>query len=160
MGIVGYYKRFLAGFSKIAHPITSLKKKGIKFEWTSKCEEIFYLLNKLLTSAPSLKFVDPNEDFVVCTNACKEGFGGVLTQNGHVICYESRKLKEHERNYDTHDLELVSIVHELNMWRHYLMVEKFELRSDQNGLKYMFEQESLNVRKKRWLEFLSECEFD
>ena len=52
---------------------------------------------------------------MVCTDACKEGLGGVLTQNGHVISYESRKLKEHERNYATHDLELASIIHALNM---------------------------------------------
>jgi hypothetical protein len=54
-----------------------------------KCEENFNLLKELLTSAPILKIVDPNENFVVCTDACKEGLGGVLTQNGHVISYES-----------------------------------------------------------------------
>jgi hypothetical protein len=121
MGLAGYYRRFIGGFSKIAHPITSLQKKGIKFEWTSKCEESFQLLKELLTSAPILNIVDPNENFVVCTDACKEGLGGVLTQNGHVVCYESRKLKEHERNYATHDLELATIIHALKMWRHYLM---------------------------------------
>jgi hypothetical protein len=93
MGLVGYYRRFIAGFSKISHPITSLQKKGIKFEWTSECEENFNLLKELLTSAPVLKIVDPNESFVVCTDACKEGLGGVLTQNGHVIGYESKRLK-------------------------------------------------------------------
>jgi hypothetical protein len=120
-GITRYYRRFIAGFSKISHPITSLQKKGIKFEWTVECEENFNLLKELLTSAPILNIVDPNENFVVCTDACKEGLGGVLTQNGHVIGYESKKLKEHERNYATHDLELASIVHALKMWRHYLM---------------------------------------
>jgi hypothetical protein len=60
----------------------------------------------LLTSAPILNIADPNEDFVVCTYACKEGPGGVLIQNGFVICYESKKLKEHEKNYATHDLDL------------------------------------------------------
>jgi hypothetical protein len=63
-------------------------------------------LKKILTSAPILRIADPNEDFVVCTDACKEGLGGFLDQNGFVICYESRKLKEHEKNYATHDLEL------------------------------------------------------
>jgi hypothetical protein len=106
-----------------------LQKKGIKFEWTTECEENFNLLKELLTSAPILNIVDPNENFVVCTDACKEGLGGVLTQNGHVIGYESIKLKEHERNYATHDLELVSIVHALKMWRHYLMGKIFELRT-------------------------------
>jgi hypothetical protein len=71
MGLVGYYRRFIEGFSKIAHPITSLQKKGIKFEWTTKCEESFQHLKDLLTSAPILKIADPNEDFVVCTDACK-----------------------------------------------------------------------------------------
>jgi hypothetical protein len=52
-----------------------------------------------------LRIVDPDEDFVVYTNACKEGLGGVLSQNGYMVCYESRKLKEHERIYATHDLE-------------------------------------------------------
>jgi hypothetical protein len=160
MGLAGYYKIFIAGFSKISHPITSLQKKGIKFEWTSECEENFDLLKELLTSVPILNIVDPNESFVVCTDACKEGLGGVLTQNGHVIGYESRKLKEHERNYATHDLELASIVHALKMWRHYLMGKRFELRTYHSGLKYLFEQPTLNARKTRWLEFLSEYDFD
>jgi hypothetical protein len=123
-------------------------------------EEKFNLLEELLTSAPILKIVDPNESFVVCTDACKEGLGGVLTQNEHVIGYESRKIKEHERNYATCDLELVSIVHALNMWSHYLMGKRFELRAYQSGLKYLFEEPTLNARKMRWLEFLSEYNFD
>ena len=77
-------------------------------------------------SAPILKIVDPNKDFVVCT--CNQGLEGVLMQDNHVVFYESRKLKEHEKNYATHDLELASIVHALKMWRHYLMGRKFVLR--------------------------------
>jgi hypothetical protein len=69
MGLYSYYKRFIVGFSKIAHPIISLQKKGIKFEWTTKCEENFNLLKELLTSAPILNIVDPNESFVLCTDA-------------------------------------------------------------------------------------------
>jgi hypothetical protein len=135
-------------------------KKGIKFEWITKCEENFNLFKELLTSAPILKIADPDENFVVCTNACKEGLGGVLTHNGHVIGYESRKLKEHERNYATHDLEVVSIVHSLKTWRYYLMGKKFELRTNHSGLKFIFEQPTLNVRQTRWLQFLSEYEFN
>jgi hypothetical protein len=121
MGLAVYYKRFIEGFSKIAHPITSLQKKGVRFEWTFDCKRSFQHLKSLLTSALILRIVDPNEDFVVCIDACKEGLDGVLSQNENVVCYESRKLKEHERHYATHDLELAAIVHALKMWRHYLM---------------------------------------
>jgi hypothetical protein len=113
MGLAGYYMRFIEGFSKIAHPITSLQRKGVKFQWTLDCENSFQHLKQLLTSAPIPRIADSNEDFIVCTDACKEGLGGVLSQNGFVICYESRKLKEHGRHYATHDLELAAIVHGL-----------------------------------------------
>jgi hypothetical protein len=112
MGLARYHRRFIEGFSKIAHPITLLQKKGVKFHWTLDCENSFQHLKQLLTSAPILRISDPNEDFIVCTDACK-GLRGVLSQNGFVICYESRKLKDHERHYATHDLELAAIVHAL-----------------------------------------------
>jgi hypothetical protein len=89
----------------------------------------FQQLKQLLTSAPILKIGDSNEEFMVCTDACKEGLGGVLSRNGFVICFESRKLKDHERLYATHDLELASIVNALNKWKHYLMGRIFELRT-------------------------------
>ena len=110
--------------------------------------------------APTLKIADPETDCVVWTDACKEGLGGILTQEGHVICYESRKLKKHEKNYATHDLELAAIVHALKMWRHYLIGRKFELRTDHLGLKYIFDQPNLNARQARWLEVISEFYFD
>jgi hypothetical protein len=160
MDLVGYYRRFIEGFTNISHPITSLQKKGVKFQWTLDCEKSFEHLKKLLTSALILRIANPNEDFIVCTDACKEGLGGVLNQNGFVICYESRKLKEHERHYATHDLELAAIVHALRKWRHYLIGKRFELRTDHNGLKYLFDQPTLNARQTRWLEFLSEYDFD
>jgi hypothetical protein len=82
-------------------------------------------LKHLLTSAPVLRIVDLNEDLEVCVDACKEGLGRVLSQNRFLICFESRKLKEPERLYATHDLELVAIVHSLKKWRPYLMGKLF-----------------------------------
>jgi hypothetical protein len=134
MGLAGYYRRFIKYFSKIGCPIIALQKKGTKFMWTRQCEERFQTLKHLLTHAPVLKIADPKADFLVCTDACKEGLGGVLMQEGKVICYESQKLNEHEVNYVTHDLELATIVHALKMWRHYLLGRKFVLMMDHCGL--------------------------
>jgi hypothetical protein len=75
MGPAGYYRRFIEEFSKIAHPTTSLQKKGMIFEWTPVCQIIFQQLKYLLTSAPILRISYPNEDFIVCIDACKEGLG-------------------------------------------------------------------------------------
>jgi hypothetical protein len=69
MDLAKYYRIFIEGFSKIAHPITSLQKKGVKFQWTLYCEKSFQHLKKILKSAPILRIADPNEDFIVCTDA-------------------------------------------------------------------------------------------
>lgn len=70
-------------------------------------------------------------------------------QEGHVVCYESRILIEHEQNYPTHDLDLVVIIHALKMQRHYLLRKRFVLMSDQSGLRYMFDQLNLNSKQAR-----------
>ena len=87
MDLAGYYRRFIARFSNISHPITYFQKKGVKFKQNAKCEENFQRLKDLLTSAPILKFANQDKYFVVCTDACKEGLDGFLTKNGHVISY-------------------------------------------------------------------------
>jgi hypothetical protein len=77
-----------------------------------------------------------------------------------VVCYESKKLKEHERNYATHDLELTSIIHALKMWRHCIMVRKFEKWTDHHGLKHLFGQPTLNARQTKWMELFSEYDLE
>jgi hypothetical protein len=160
MGLAGYYRRFINGFSKIGCLITALQKKGTKFLWTPQCGEIFQTLKHILTHATVLKIADPEDDFLVCTDACKEGLRGVLMQEGKVIYYESRKLNENEVNYVTRDLELAAIVHALKMWRHYLLGRKFVLMTDHCGLRYLFDQPKLNARQAIWMALLSEFDFE
>ena len=97
MGLAGYYQRFLEGFSKIAKPITTLQRKGVKYEWTEECNSAFIELKRLLTSAPILRVSDMEKDFMVCTDASKQGLGAMLMQDGGVISYASRKLKNMKR---------------------------------------------------------------
>ena len=69
-------------------------------------------------------------------------------------------MKEHKKNYATRDLELATIVHTLRKWRHFLMGKRFKLRTYHNGLKYLFDQPTLNARQSRWMEFLCEYDFE
>ena len=99
------------------------------------------------------------EPFEVYCDASKIGLEGVLIQNGQVVAYASRQLKTCERNYPTHDLELVAIVFALKMWRHYMFSSKFKVFSDHKSLKYLFGQKELNIRQRRWLDFLKDYDF-
>ncbi|RDX91384.1 Retrovirus-related Pol polyprotein from transposon 17.6, partial [Mucuna pruriens] len=160
LGLAGYYRRFIEGFSKIALPLTDLTRKGVAFVWNSKCEHSFQTLKEKLTSAPVLVLPDLSKSFVVYCDASRMGLGGVLMQEGKVVAYASRQLKVHERNYPTHDLELAVVVFTLKIWRHYLYGSKFEVFSDHKSLRYLFDQKELNMRQRRWLEFLKDYDFD
>ena len=160
MGLAGYYRRFIEGFSKISFPITSLQKKGKPFKWTNECQNSFEKLKQLLTIAPVLKVADPSKHYVVCTDANKEGVGAVLTQEGKVIAYESRKLSEHEQKYSSYDLELTVVIHALWVWRHYLLGKRFVLKTDHSSFTNYFKQADLNSRQARWNAFLSEFDMD
>jgi hypothetical protein len=77
-------------------------------------------------------------------------------QDGKVVSYGSRQLRKHEENYPTHDLELAAIVHALKIWRHYLIGHRCEIYSDHKSLKYIFTQNDLNLRQRRWLELIKD----
>ena len=98
LGLAGYYRKFVEGFSSIARPMTQLLKKDKKFEWTDKCEASFQELKKRLISAPILIMPDIKKPFDVYCDASKIGLGCVLMQEGKVIAYLSRQLKQHEQN--------------------------------------------------------------
>ncbi|GJR64604.1 putative reverse transcriptase domain-containing protein [Tanacetum coccineum] len=133
LGLAGYYRRFIANFSKIAKPLTLLTQKNQKFEWGDEQENAFQTLKDMLCDAPILALPEGTNDFVVYCDASNQGFGCVLMQRNKVIAYASRQLKIHEKNYTTHDLELGAVI---------------------------FDQKELNMRQRRWIELFSDydCE--
>ncbi|KAA3477694.1 DNA/RNA polymerases superfamily protein [Gossypium australe] len=142
LGLAGYCRRFVKGFSMIATLMTRLLQKDVKFEWSEKCQQI------LLTEAPVLVQPETGKEFVIYSDASLNGLGCVLMQEGKVIAYASRQLKPHEKNYSTHDLELAAIVFALKIWQHYLYGEKCHIYTDHKSLKYLI-----------WLELLKDYEF-
>ncbi|WVZ91356.1 hypothetical protein U9M48_037543 [Paspalum notatum var. saurae] len=138
LGLAGYYRRFIESFSRIAKPMTSLLEKGVLFIWTKERQAAF----------DELRRDSPQPHFTVYCDASKEGLGCVLMQKG--------KLRKHEVNYPTHDLELAAVVHALKIWRHYLFGNRCEIYTDHKSLKYIFTQNELNMRQRRWLELIKD----
>jgi hypothetical protein len=160
LGLAGYYRRFIPDFSRIAKPMTELLKKGVKYEWSQKCEEAFYTLRQRLTTAPVLAQPDNTKPFEVYCDASGTRLGCVLIQDNRVIAYASRALRPHEQNYPTHDLELAAVVHALKIWRHYLIGAHYNIYTDHKSLKYIFTQADLNMRQRRWLELIKDYDLE
>ena len=143
LGLAGYYRRFVKGFSMIAAPMTRLLQKNVKFEWVEECQRSFDKLKAFLIEAPVLTQPTCGKEYVIFSDASLNGLGCVLMQEGKVVAYASRQLKPHEKNYPTHDLELAAIVFALKIWRHYLYGEKCFIYTDHKSLKYLSSQREL-----------------
>ncbi|CAL2272042.1 unnamed protein product [Prunus armeniaca] len=115
LGLAGYYRRFVEGFSSIAASLTRLTRKNVKFEWMEECEQSFQELKKRLTTALVLALLDNSGNLVIYNGASLQGLGCVLMQHDRVIAYASRQLKKHEQNYPVHDLELAVVVFALKI---------------------------------------------
>jgi hypothetical protein len=146
IGMAGYYRCVIEGFSKIARPMVDLLAKKVEFKWTPACQESFEKLKQKLTTAPILVLPDVHKSFSVYCDASYTRLGCVLMQEGKVVAYSSRQLKVHEKNYPTHDLELAAVVHALKTWRHYLYGQKCDIYTDHKSLKYIFTPLELNMR--------------
>ncbi|XP_078152180.1 uncharacterized protein LOC144547409 [Carex rostrata] len=160
LGLAGYYRRFVLGFSQLAAPLTKLLHKGVKFEWGATQDQSFEELKSRLVTAPVLAMPITDEEYTVYTDASGSGLGCVLMQKDHVIAYASRQLRSHEQNYPTHDLELAAVIFALKIWRHYLYGVKCRIFTDHQSLKYIFTQRELNLRQRRWLELMKDYDLD
>ncbi|KAH0633127.1 hypothetical protein KY284_035913 [Solanum tuberosum] len=147
LGLAGYYRRFVEGFSSIASPLTKLTQKKVKFQWSDDCEKSFAELKTRLTTTPVLTLPEGSDGYVIYCD---------VSRRGNVIAYASRQLKVHEKNYPIHDLELAAVVFALKIWRHYLYGVHVDVFTDHKSLHYVFTQKELNLRQRRWLEFLKD----
>ena len=156
LGLAGYYRRFVKGFSIIAAPMTRLLQKNVKYEWSEKYQGSFEKLKAFLTEAPVLTQPTCGKEYAIYSDASPNGLGCVPMQEGKVVAYASRQLKPHEKNYPTHDLELAAIVFVLKIWRHYLYGEKCFIYTDHKSLNYLPSQRELNLRQRRWMELIKD----
>jgi hypothetical protein len=168
LGLAGYYRRFVEGFSKIAAPLHELTKDagGGPFGWQPAHQEAFDELKRRLREAPVLALPDPNRAFVVNTHASDFATGAVLQQDFgsglQPIAYLSHKMVPAQTRYPTHDKEMLAIVNMLAEWRPHLQGRQpftIRIRTDHNSLQYFMTKSVLTARQARWLDQLAEFDF-
>ena len=156
LGLAGYYRRFVKGFSVTVAPMTILLQKNVRFEWSEKCQVSFEKLKAFLTETSVLTQSTYGKEYVIFSDASLNGLGCVLMQEGKVVAYTSRQLKPHEKNYPTHELELAAIMFASKIWRHYLYGEKCFIYTNHKSLKYLPSQRELNLRQCRWMDLIKD----
>jgi hypothetical protein len=168
LGLAGYYRKFIKGFSAIAGPLSELTRKEgdkyITFTWSEKEQHAFDTLKHALSNAPLLIIPDPNLPYVVRTDASDYAVGGTLSQDHgkglQPIAFFSKKLSPAERNYPVHEQEQLAIMTALGAWRPYLHGAPFKVITDHQSLRYLSTQPSLSKRQVRWMEKMAEFDME
>jgi hypothetical protein len=164
VGLASYYRRFVPAFAEICKPLYALTEKGAKFQWTETCQNAFDTLKHALTTSPILAY--PREDcqYILDTDASDVGIGAVLSQvqdgEERVIAYASTVLNKHERRYCVTRKELYAVVKFVKQFKPYLYGKKFLIRTDHGSLRWLFNFKDPEGQIARWLEVLSEYDFE
>lgn len=160
LGITGYYRKFVKDYAKVAQPIVKYLKKDMRINMNDPSYiAAFEKLKELITNYPILRYPNMDKKFKLITDASNFAIGAVLTQDGHPICYASRTLNDHEKNYATVEKELLAIVWGTKYFRPYLFGREFDLFTDHQPLKWLHSKNTgkdINPRLQRWLLQLGE----
>ena len=161
IGLAGFYKRFVPMFAVILVPLYNLLRKGVEWSWGDKEEAAFAeIKRKLCSQSVVLRLPDTEKSFEVSTDASDFGLGAVLTQEGRVVEFASRRLSRSEENYSAFDRELLAVVWALEKWRFYLFGRAFVVYTDHRPLTYLQSVRNPKGRMARWIARLQEFTFE
>ncbi|KAL4291580.1 hypothetical protein GQ457_14G013300 [Hibiscus cannabinus] len=160
LGIAGYYRKFIKGFSTLAASLSDLLRKGEGFDWTAAAQEAFDQLKQRLCSAPVLGLPDFSKEFIVETDASGVGIGAVLHQGDKLLAFYSQKLSPRMQGASTYHQEMFAITQAVGKWIQYLLGRKFIIITDQRSLRELTQQVIQTPEQQRWLSKLIGYEFE
>lgn len=165
LGLAGYFRRYIQGYSTLTACIAKLTKQGVPFAWGPEQERVRQELITKLTSEPILTIFDPKLATEVHTDASSNGYGAVLLQirpdgRKQVVAYFSKVTQGAERRYHSYELETLAVVKALQHFRHYLIGLQFKVVTDCNALKSTERKKDLLPRVARWWVYLQDFTFD
>lgn len=134
LGLTGYYRKFVKHYDILAKPLTDLLQHNKNFVWTESAQQAFDLLKKAMSHTPVLVLPDFNLPFVIETDACEDGIGAVLLQQGHPVAYLSRALGVNNKKLSIYEKEFMAIMMAVDKWRAYLQRGPFTIKTDHKSL--------------------------
>jgi hypothetical protein len=139
LGLTGYYRKFFKNYGKIATPLTALLKKN-SFTWTPATTQSFQTLKMAMCTTLVLTLHDFTNTFVLECDASGKGNDVVLMQEGRPLAFTSKQLFERNLGKPIYEKEMLAILHDVELWRPYLLGKHFQIKTGHQSLKYFLEQ--------------------
>ncbi|GFX76764.1 retrovirus-related Pol polyprotein from transposon 17.6, partial [Trichonephila clavipes] len=156
LGMAGWYQKFIPKYADICEPLYRLKKKRVKFYWSTETQDSFDKIKRALTEAPVLQLPKFTEQFNLFTDASGVGIGAMLNQNHRPIAFASRTLTKAERNYTVTERESLAVIWALNKFKTYFGSLPVKVITDHAALTKLTNGENLSNRMIRRALKLSE----
>jgi hypothetical protein len=150
LGLTGYYRKFVKNYGKIAAPLTALLKNN-SFTWTPAAAQAFQTLKMAMCTTPVLALPDFTKTFVLECDASGKGIGAVLMQAGRPLAFTSKQLSEKNLGKPIYEKEMLVILHAVELWRPYLLGQRFQIKTDHQSLKYFLEQRISSQEQQKWV---------
>ena len=164
LGLVGYYRKFIEGFSVIAGPLLNLTRHGVDFIWTDKCEKAFIALRDALQSPPVLAYPEYDQPYILETDASNYSVGFILSQRqeGRIrpIAYSGKRLNDAQKNYSTTEKEALAVVLGFQQFDSFLRGNKVHVVTDHIALKWLLSHKQPKGRIARWIAYLQQFDYD
>ena len=157
--LTGYYRKFVKNYGKIATPMTTLLKKN-SFTWTPAIAQAFKTLNMAMWTTPILSLPDFTKNFVLECDASWKGIGAVLMQEGRPLAFTSKQLSEINLGKSIYEKEMLAILHVVDLWRPYLLGQRFQIKTDHQSLKYFLKQCISSPEQQKWVTKLFRYDYE
>lgn len=169
LGLIGYYRRFIRDFAKIAKPLTRLfrgekdRQSNKKITLEEEAVDAFQQLKSILMSSDILTYPDFSKPFLITTDASNYAIGAVLSQGAigsdKPIHFASRTLSRTEENYSATEKEMLAIYWALKIFRNYIYGQKFVVVTDHQPITFSLSSKNTNAKLKRWKSYLEEHDY-
>ena len=152
--LVGYYRKFIKGFAKVAKPLTLLTRQQIKFEWMPEHYTAFKHLKNAIVQAPILHYPNPNKTYIVYTDASDDACRAQLSQEHDgtkfPLAFLSHTFSETQRKWSTTEQEAFGVYNAITKWNYYLQGANIIVRNDHKPLARFLNEKNANNNVNRW----------
>jgi hypothetical protein len=163
LGLTGYYRKHIRGYSRLAGPLFELTRKDVVFVWDMGCQQAYQALKTALVDAHVLTRPNFKRTFWLDVDWSPKGVGAILSQKewrfDKLVAYASKSLTKAQRKFHPMEGECYALIWGVMHFRQYLHQKHFILCTDHKPLEWLATVSDAHGGRGRWVGMLQDFSF-